>query len=259
MDDFRITRWNLSSLAGRRDPRPEPESATIMAITAGSVRYRTGDAEGDAGSGSVLVLRETEPIWFSTEHGADVVEIRLPRPPAGRSVADRICPAITAVPVTPGETALLSLALYLLEPARPRSTAVERAIAPLSAAVIDEHFPEVSPPSLRDEMLVHIEHNLHDPHLGPESIAESFGISLRWAHHVFTIDADTIGRHIRHRRIEFVQERLRSSTTPPLLKSLAQEAGFRSRDNLAKVFKAETGLTVHEYLAFHQGRGAQHR
>jgi AraC-like DNA-binding protein len=127
------------------------------------------------------------------------------------------------------------------------------AVAGLHSAVLAEaqdvlYRPPV-PNQLRNRMEQYIEEHLDDPDLGPRSIADAVGVSLRHAHGTFDYGSRTIARFIRERRALAVAAELRHAEQPSPLSDLARRYGFRSTDSLQRAFQAKFGLSVREYMS----------
>ena len=73
----------------------------------------------------------------------------------------------------------------------------------------------------------HIDQNLGDPALSPESVAREHHISVRDLHRLFEDEGITVSRLIQRRRLEkCAHELARRSPTSPTVSAIAQRLGF---------------------------------
>jgi AraC-like DNA-binding protein len=108
-----------------------------------------------------------------------------------------------------------------------------------------------------DRVLNYIEQHL-DSEASPESIAAAQHISVRYLHALFQQCDDTVGHHVRRRRMD----RIRRDLSDPDLAHLSGYAiaarwGIRNPSHFSKVFRAEFGLTPGEFRQ--QARSGQVR
>jgi AraC-like DNA-binding protein len=101
--------------------------------------------------------------------------------------------------------------------------------------------------SVLDRVLNHINTHL-DTDLTPESIAVAHHISVRYLHALFQRQDDTVGHHIRRRRLD----RIRRDLTDPGLAHLPAYAiaarwGIPNPSHFSKLFRAEFGLSPYEF------------
>ncbi|MFI1825022.1 helix-turn-helix domain-containing protein [Streptomyces sp. NPDC020412] len=97
-------------------------------------------------------------------------------------------------------------------------------------------------------VLVHIDHQLADPELGPVSIAERHHISVRLLHQLFRRQPRSVSATIRWRRLE----RTRADLRDPRLRhrtigEIAFRQGFRHPADFSRAFRAAYGLPPSEY------------
>ncbi|MFG2696898.1 helix-turn-helix domain-containing protein [Kitasatospora sp. NPDC048407] len=97
----------------------------------------------------------------------------------------------------------------------------------------------------------HIEQNLGDPELSPESVAGALCISVRYLHRLFQQDGTTVGQWIRHRRLEACRRDLdRPANRRVPVAVVAGRWGFISASHFSRVFREVYGLTPSQW----QGR-----
>ncbi len=152
------------------------------------------------------------------------------------------------VPVTRVTTGLAFLAAQVLDPTvGGADCAAARAVRSLSVAVIEDSVGDAEPTDLRSQIVEYIDRHITDSELGPPAIADAFGVSVRWVHHVFNAQGDSIARHIRERRLELVAAQLHHDRRFPRIGAIAERTGFTRRDQLTRSFKARYGVTIADY------------
>ena len=128
---------------------------------------------------------------------------------------------------------------------------LSRALEDLQVDVIAEAhgdaLPEPGSDGLRYRIAEYVDAHLGDPELGPGSIANELGISLRYAHQVFNRSELTLARFVRERRLAAVAAVLSDPDVPMRTGELALRYGFGSRDQLARAFRRRYGMTMREY------------
>ncbi len=92
-----------------------------------------------------------------------------------------------------------------------------------------------------------IDHNLHEPDLGPATIAAHHHISVRLLHALFEEEPETVSATIRRRRLErsrtdLVDPRLRHRT----IGEIAGRWGFRHPAAFSRTFRAAYGISPSE-------------
>lgn len=86
--------------------------------------------------------------------------------------------------------------------------------------------------------------NLHRADLGPQTIAAALGFSVRYLHHLFQDEPETIGVFLRSRRLAKAQALLSDASFAALpVSEIAFRVGFRSDSHFVTAFKAAFGMT----------------
>jgi AraC-like DNA-binding protein len=164
------------------------------------------------------------------------------------------------VPSDAGPAALLARFLEgLADPAGaveiPQATWVGRAAVDLAVAflssVTDVQDDAARLPrqvALLGEIKTFIDRNLGDPDLSPTTIAAAHHISVRYLHHLFRQDEQTVGGFVRERRLE----RCRADLTDPRLAGQSMSViraqwGFQDAAVFNRAFKKDYGITPGEY------------
>ncbi|MET7656472.1 MULTISPECIES: helix-turn-helix domain-containing protein [unclassified Streptomyces] len=99
-------------------------------------------------------------------------------------------------------------------------------------------------PRVRD----HIDRNLADPALSPQTVAAAHHISVRYLHRLFESEGVTVTRLIQQRRLERCARELhRSDATAATVSAVAQRWGFASPAHFSRVFRAAYGRSPREW------------
>jgi AraC-like DNA-binding protein len=102
----------------------------------------------------------------------------------------------------------------------------------------------------------HIDRNLGDPELSPESIARAHRISVRYLHRLFEGEGTTVSRLVQQRRLEECgRELARRSRTAPTVSAVAQRWGFVNPAHFSRAFRAAYGVSPREWRTLHTGQG----
>jgi AraC-like DNA-binding protein len=126
--------------------------------------------------------------------------------------------------------------------------------AGIFAALVAEHAQDTADEGghVRNHLVQrvrdHIDENLGDPTLSPESVARANHISVRYLHRVFEGEGITVGRLIQRRRLEeCARELSRHGRAAPTVASIAQRWGFVSPTHFSRVFRGVYGLPPREW------------
>jgi AraC-like DNA-binding protein len=96
----------------------------------------------------------------------------------------------------------------------------------------------------------YIDTHLHEPDLGPESIAAAHFVSTRYLHKLFEAEEMTLHRWIQHRRMERCCADLLDETfAEQSIASIAARWGFRNRDVFTRLLRTSYGVTPVELRA----------
>ncbi|WSV60011.1 helix-turn-helix domain-containing protein [Streptomyces sp. NBC_01013] len=94
----------------------------------------------------------------------------------------------------------------------------------------------------------HINQNLGDPDLSPESIAGAHRISIRYLHRLFEGEGTTVARLVQKRRLEECgRELARRGRTAPTVSAVAQRWGFVNPAHFSRAFRAAYGVSPREW------------
>ena len=98
-----------------------------------------------------------------------------------------------------------------------------------------------------DRVLTYIDQHL-DRELSPESIASAHYISVRHLHALFERHGETVGRHIRNRRLDRIRRDLISRDLSHLpAHAIASRWGIANPSHFSKLFRSEFGVSPREF------------
>lgn len=248
IDGVQIGEWATSPISGLQRLRRDLAAVHLVAVLQGSFRYWADRRAVDAASGSLHLLSAADRIRFAVPEPTRLLRIAVPSAFLPEQVRAASASTIGPVPATRVTAGLTSLVEQLLDPSTGGvASPAARAVRALAVAALEDSVPEAARHDLRSEILEHIERHLGDPDLGPQSIAETFNISLRWVHHVFNVDGASVARHIRDRRLDLIVAQLQDGHRFPRVGALAERSGFSARDQLTRAFKARYRMTIGQY------------
>ncbi|MFD8478003.1 helix-turn-helix domain-containing protein [Kitasatospora sp. NPDC059673] len=122
-------------------------------------------------------------------------------------------------------------------------------VAQLSAARTADDSRAPNGPLIR-RIREHIERNLGDPDLSPETIARAHHISVRYLHRLFEGEGVTVGRLILRARLDAsAQDLARRGPAGPPVSAVAQRWGFVSPAHFSRAFRAAYGVPPSQWRA----------
>ncbi|MEU6535349.1 helix-turn-helix transcriptional regulator [Streptomyces sp. NPDC047000] len=98
------------------------------------------------------------------------------------------------------------------------------------------------------DIKAYVEHHLHDPDLAPAAIAAAGHISLRYLHHLFRRDGQSVGAFLRERRLEHCKAELSDpAQAQRRVCEIARRWGFRDPAVFNRTFKSAYGVAPGTY------------
>ncbi|SLN09944.1 Transcriptional activator FeaR [Roseivivax jejudonensis] len=88
-----------------------------------------------------------------------------------------------------------------------------------------------------------IRDHLKDPELGPQTVADACGISLRYLQDLFAETGNSVNGYIRDRRLSRCDEELRAAPTGLSVAEIAYRWGFADQSQFSRHYKARFGRT----------------
>lgn len=134
---------------------------------------------------------------------------------------------------------------------------VETNILDLLGGVLKSH-DESAAISSRDhqiqQMKRFVSRTLRDRNLGPEMIAQAFGVSTRYVHKLFAGEALTLNRHIRAERLEACRRMLADPAFAGVsITEIALHWGFYDLPHMSRCFRNAFGVAPREFRACSPG------
>ncbi|NJQ06318.1 helix-turn-helix domain-containing protein [Streptomyces lonarensis] len=254
-----------------RQADPELVHLTLMAPSCGPLVTRHAGVDATHEPGDLYMLDSSLPIVVTSRHPGDGVVgvgVEVPRaalPSPGRS---GLAPLLgRPLSGRSGFGALLAhfLTTLAVEPSAYRhsdaprlATLLTDLVSGLVANELDAHAhtsPETRDRNLRLQVQAYIQRNLHDPRLGPATVAAHHHLSLRQLHRLFEGEELTVSGHIRHSRLERARRALANATPEAAtVGAVAARSGFSSGAHFSRAFRHAFGSSPSEYR-----RAAQER
>ncbi|WP_093858450.1 helix-turn-helix domain-containing protein [Streptomyces sp. TLI_053] len=126
-------------------------------------------------------------------------------------------------------------------------------VAVLVTDLLEREQPEhpTGAAELLSRIRAHIEDNLADPDLSPDSVARSQHISVRYLHKLFQQDGTTVGQWVRQRRLDACRRELeRPSRRQTSVSAVAHRWGFVSHSHFSRAFRETYGVSPREWQAY---------
>lgn len=254
-----------------RQSDPELVHLTLMAPSCGPLVTRHAGIDATHDVGDLYMLDSSLPIVVASRHPGDPVVgigVEVPRtvlPSPGRAGLQ----PLLGRPLSGRSGFGMLLAHFLTtiaaEPSPYRHTDSPRLATLLTdlmtglvAGELDAHAhtpPETRDRNLRLQVQAYIQRNLHDPRLGPTTVAAHHHLSLRQLHRLFEGEELTVSGHIRHARLERARRALANAGPEAApVGAVAARSGFSSGAHFSRAFRHAFGSSPSEYR-----RAAQER
>ncbi|MER5279397.1 helix-turn-helix domain-containing protein [Streptomyces sp. NPDC002809] len=237
-----------------------PEPVVVIALQMSGTTVLTQDGRSAvANPGDLAVWDTTRPYSLDHPERFSTGVVHLPRHMLGLAdedlrrvtgrvfATDRGCAAV----LRPLLTTLVAAA-HTFSPAA--GGGLVNGLTDVFAALVAETAEDTAAdaPNARHHLVRrvrdHIDENLADTALSPESVARASHISVRYLHRLFEAEGITVSRLIQRRRLEAcARELARSGRTAPTVSSVAQRWGFANPTHFSRVFRGAYGLPPREW------------
>jgi AraC-like DNA-binding protein len=261
-----VSALRFSTQRSQRTPRLirycDPELWIVGLVRGGELGLEQERNTARYGAGDLILYDTSRPFdasVLSTEEPARVVLLQLPRAalqfpePSLRALVARRLPA-------GGPGALLGSFLRgLAEQAGALGTGELDRLGSAAAALAAAFFAGLTDSAgslpaqaragaLRRSIRDHVVRHLHDSELSPAAIARAHHISVRYLHHLFRQDGQSVGAFVREQRLD----RCRTDLADPRLTALSVAEigarwGLRDSAVFSRTFKNAYGVPPGEY------------
>ncbi|MFJ6379305.1 helix-turn-helix domain-containing protein [Kitasatospora sp. NPDC092039] len=244
-------------------PGTDPEDCLYVALhVRGAASVRRQGVSTALAPGDLLIGTTVHPAGLLQEVGCRMVHFRVPCFYLGVRHGDV---RRTGGLMARGSEGVGSLASQFLRTLATRTRThrarpgdhLARSVSDIVAILVTELLERESPehPSgsagLLARIRAHIEENLADPDLAPESIARSQHISVRYLHKLFQQDGTTVGQWVRQRRLDACRRELeRPSRRQTSVSAVAHRWGFVSHSHFSRAFRDAYGVSPREWQAY---------
>ncbi|MFF4838323.1 helix-turn-helix domain-containing protein [Streptomyces sp. NPDC001315] len=237
-------------------------SEALVAVgvqVSGTATFIQDGRRAEVSEGDLVVYDTARPYSFDYPQRFATHVFQLPRRSLG--LADSDIRQVTGSAIGSGDgcgAILVPFLATLASSADGYSPAVARQLAShvvdLFATLITElsHPGSTDSDTARNNLLLrvrdHIDRNLGDPDLSPESIARTHRISVRYLHRLFEGEGTTVSRLIQQRRLEECgRELARRGRTVPTVSAVARRWGFANPAHFSRAFRASYGVSPREW------------
>lgn len=234
--------------------RESIDSCVVVLVRQGPLTVSQFGRECDVASGGYTMLDLSEPYTLKHAGRTDSYFLKV----AKSAFRHRIRNVEARCAVSrPGGVGVAAIGYDLIqslgahaETAGPQATVLADHVVDFFGIVFDSvgdgltDSNSIALSGIRRRALRHIDANLADPDLSPETIAFALRISTRYLHRAFEASGTSVGRFIRTRRLARCRDALaRVQGTARRIADIAERYGFRSASHFSTCFKAEFGVS----------------
>ena len=235
----------------------DPERLDFYVMRRGRCRISQDDRSSTIAPGDMTHLDSSRPYVMRAMEPFELISFSLPKLML-RSKIDAIT-GRTATRIA-GDSSVGSLMAPFLsglvdrlehgEVSEHREDLSESIFGLLRALAFDEPSGAQPSPStaLRPRIKSYIDGRLDDPRLGPETIAASHFISVRYLHKLFEPEGVSVSEWIRHRRLDRCQRDLANpALAHQTIVTIASRWGLTNGPHFSRLFRARYGCSPREY------------
>ncbi|MDX3311860.1 helix-turn-helix domain-containing protein [Streptomyces sp. NPDC054884] len=243
----------------RTDTVPAVDCVAVGVQTAGTATLVQGGRRVFVDEGDLMVYDTARSFSLDFPRRFALRVVHLPRRAVGLPQEELGRVTGTAIPGREGLGALMANFLTSVTVSAPpwapaAATRLAMGMVDLFGTLADERIRRASArETLPGEHLVlrvrgHIDENLGDPGLSPQTVAAAHHISVRYLHRLFEKEGVTVARLIQQRRLaRCARELTRSDASAPTVSAVAQRWGFADPAHFSRVFRAAYGLSPREW------------
>lgn len=237
------------------------EALTIQLVLSGREHFTIDEKRIALGAGDVLIWNTLQPMQFEVVEKLRKLSVTMPLHRVRSWLPNSWHSIESNLPHFSPGAEFLAQFISAMSPAflagkLPDSDALTESLMGVLVNVVGDRDP--GPVGLRETQLDlvkrYISANLSDPALDPESIAAARRISLRYLHALFEDEPDTVQQHIILERLHRCRRDLGNpKMAARTITDIAFSWGFQNATHFSRRFKAEYGLSPHDYRAACQG------
>ncbi|MFD9389303.1 helix-turn-helix domain-containing protein [Streptomyces sp. NPDC060000] len=258
-DAQRVSRTPAHLTGARGAAAPAVDQVAVGLQTAGTATLIQDGRRAFVAEGDLAVYDTGRPYSLDFPRRFATRVVHMPRRALGLTEEDLRRVTGTAITGREGFGALLVNFLTSLTasvpPCAPAVAArLATGVVDLFATLVDERTRDgAAPVANQGDHLVqrvrdHIDRNLAEPGLSPQTVAAAHHISVRYLHRLFEGEGVTVARLIQQRRLERCARELhRAHATAPTVSSVAQRWGFANPAHFSRVFRAAYGRSPREW------------
>ncbi|KDN82264.1 hypothetical protein KCH_59730 [Kitasatospora cheerisanensis KCTC 2395] len=248
-------------------PGSAPDDCLYLALPVrGTASVRRGGASTVLAPGDLLIGTTPHPAGLLRDAECRMIRFRVPCFFLGVRQADVRRAGGLLARGGEGVGALASQFLSTLagqarahraRPGNHLARSVSDIVAILVTELLEREAPEYPTGSaeILARLRAHIEENLADPDLSPESIARSQHISVRYLHKLFQQDGTTVGQWVRQRRLDACRRELERPTRRQVsVSAVAHRWGFVSHSHFSRAFRETYGVSPRQWQAYAAAR-----
>ncbi|MDQ0585118.1 AraC-like ligand-binding domain-containing protein [Streptomyces rishiriensis] len=240
-------------------PAPAVACVAIGVQTAGTATLVQDGRRAFVGEGDLMVYDTGRPYSLDFPGRFATHVVHLPRRALGLPEEHLRRSAGIAISGTAGFGALLVNFLTSLTASVPPcapavATRLATGVVDLVATLVESRDPDDATQDAdpADHLVLrirdHIDRNLGDPGLSPQTVAAAHHISVRYLHRLFEGEGITVARLVQRRRLERCAQELHRSDAPaPTVSAIAQRWGFADPAHFSRVFRAAYGRSPREW------------
>lgn len=218
----------------------------------GSSQLEQGGNRAALGRGDIALIDASRPSDMTYNDDSRQLSLILPRQVVERG--SHFCAVNCATPIKAGSP-LASMANQLVHDTRQRQGLDMQESEAVLDALVSLLLPGVS---ARDngvdaherqfrKTIAYIDEHISCDELCPELIAREVGVSVRGLYRMFSKRGLVVAQYIKHRRLDFCAQNLRSAHGEQKLSALCYAWGFSDSSYFSSAFKSRFGVSPGEY------------
>lgn len=247
---------NACEIVGDQDVQVRPwrltgaDSLVAAVLLDGGARLEQDGRDTSAGAGECLLYTGARPFRLAVHGPYRYFLLGFPGMPSplAQVTANRQVTQTPAARILTATLAEFACQAPHLGPATGRELG-EHVSCLLRTVLRTTAQADAQPDSLYTQVLDYVEARLGDD-LSPETIAAAHHISVRYLHKLFQHEGETVGGHVRRRRLDRIRRALAEpGSAHRSVASVAAQWGIAEASHFSKLFRAEFGVSPREYRA----------